>query len=182
MQNRRRQAIRAKVSALLAENKVKGPKVDPEKIAIRYGIVVRKEPIDGNVSGFLVRHPKKSGTIIGINSSQPRNRQRFTLAHELGHYFLHSGQGYEEVHVDPLKFLVRWRDADSSKGVDLEEIEANVFAAELLMPLQFLVRDIKRRGGFDLSNDDAAALDLARTYGVSSQAMSFRLSNLERFA
>jgi Zn-dependent peptidase ImmA (M78 family) len=61
-------------------------------------------------------------------------RQRFTIGHELGHLTLHHG------HDLILERLVRlnFRDATSSTANDEEEIEANHFAAELLMPHDFL--------------------------------------------
>jgi Zn-dependent peptidase ImmA (M78 family) len=179
MQSRRQQLFREKIESLLAESHITQPIVDPEKIAARQNIIVRREKFDQDVSGFLLRQPGNPNTIIGINSSQPGKRQRFTLAHELGHFFLHGGQGYQEVHIDKAQFTVKMRDDASSKGEDREEIEANFFAAELLMPTQFLVRDIRRHGGFDVSHDDDTVAQLAKAYDVSVQAMSFRLSRLE---
>jgi Zn-dependent peptidase ImmA (M78 family) len=178
MQNRRQQLFREKVESLLAESSITKPAVEPEKIAAHYNIVVRREAFDPDVSGFLLRQSGNS-TIMGINSRQPRKRQRFTLAHELGHFFLHVGQGYQEVHVDRAQFTVKMRDDASGKGEDREEIEANFFAAELLMPTKFLIRDITRCGGFDMSHDDNVVTQLAKDYDVSVQAMSYRLSRLE---
>ena len=61
----------------------------------------------------------------------------------------------------------------TSFAVNPDEMEANRFAAELLMPTDLLVRDIE-----SLRRVDRATLDsLARRYGVSSHAMSIRLGN-----
>jgi len=68
----------------------------------------------------------------------------------------------------------RIRDGKSSKAVDPEEMEANRFAAELLMPTEFLVRDIEDLENFD--PESVVAL-LARRYKVSPQAMRIRLGN-----
>ncbi len=57
-------------------------------------------------------------------------RQRFTIAHELGHFFLHRASSTVFVDAAPIFF----RDESSSNGSQREEIEANAFAAELLMP------------------------------------------------
>jgi Zn-dependent peptidase ImmA (M78 family) len=179
MQSRRQQFFREKVESLLAESSITQPVVEPEKIASRHNIIVRREAFDQDVSGFLLRQSGNTSAIIGINSRQPHKRQRFTLAHELGHFFLHEGQGYQEVHVDRAQFTVKMRDDASSKGEDGEEIEANFFAAELLMPTKFLVRDVARCGGFDMSHDDDVVPKLAKAYDVSVQAMSYRLSRLE---
>src|SRR3954470_4270018 len=74
--------------------------------------------------------PKQGRYIIGINSSHPETRKRFTIAHEMGHLVLHQ---LDQVHVDK-QFLVKLRDDISSQAIDPHEIEANAFAAALLMP------------------------------------------------
>ena len=100
------------------------------------------------------------------------------FVHELGHFFLHDEQGQGEVHVDRTRqFQIKLRGPASSQGVDEEEVEANLFAAELLMPTTFLERDVAQ-DGFDLSDDDEAVAKLAKRYGVSAQAMSIRLAYL----
>jgi len=81
------------------------------------------------------------------------------------------------VHIDrPQQFQVKLRGPASSQGVDNEEMEANLFAAELLMPARFLVRDFQ---GFDPTDEnDETVADLAEKFGVSKQAMSIRLAYL----
>jgi Zn-dependent peptidase ImmA (M78 family) len=177
MLSRRRNIIRAKVEALLNESGIGEPAVPVEAIAARHGIEVLHRSFDeAELSGFLARQPG-TRAVIGINSDQPPNRRRFTVAHELGHFFLHGEQGQQEVHVDHTKdFQVKLRGPASSKGVDDEEVEANLFAAELLMPTRFLQRDFSQ--GFDVSDDDEAVVRLAKRYGVSTQAMSIRLGYL----
>jgi Zn-dependent peptidase ImmA (M78 family) len=178
MLSRRRNHIRAKVESLLSESGISGPAVPVEKIAARHGIEVRCQPIDEEgVSGFLARQPGRPA-IIGVNSNQPDKRRRFTIAHELGHFFLHGEQGQQEVHIDRTQqFSFKLRSPASSRGDDLEEVEANLFAAELLMPTRFIERDV-RRHAFDLSDDDGTVASMANTYGVSTQAMSIRLAYL----
>jgi Zn-dependent peptidase ImmA (M78 family) len=96
--------------------------------------------------------------------------QRFTIAHELGHYFFHVGL---EQHVDQ-DFRIAWRNADSSKAVNWTEIEANQFAAQLLMPTAFLEDDLDELQVID----KRAVLLLAGKYIVSREAMTIRLSQL----
>ncbi len=120
-----------------------------------------------DLSGALVRGDGEA--YIGVNSLHHPNRQRFSIAHELGHYMLHKGM---KVHVDK-DFHVNWRDDDSSKAINRDEIEANRFAAELLMPTRFLVRDIEELK----SVNQEIAHTLAKRYKVSSQAMRIRLGN-----
>jgi len=138
-----------------------------EEIAEGLGLEIRYAPFDGDLSGALVR--SKRETYIGVNSSDHPNRQRFTIAHELGHFVLHRGIS---IHVDK-DFRVNLRDGASSKGVDRDEMEANRFAAELLMPTRFIVRDLDQ-----LRDANQAALDsVARRYKVSPHAMKIRLGN-----
>jgi Zn-dependent peptidase ImmA (M78 family) len=169
----RRKHIRELVFKLLRENDVLRPPVPVERIAKACGALVRKEGVDDDVSGFLYRNPQSKLAVIGANRLQHPNRQRFTVAHELGHLLLHSG---DDVHVDK-GFSVKKRDERSAKGVDVEEMEANLFAAELLMPLNFLDHDLKQVGALDLQDEEKVS-QLAQVYRVSNQAMAVRLTNL----
>ena len=140
-----------------------------EQIAESYGIELRYEPAEQELSGALIRKGRKE-VVIGVNSSHHPNRQRFTIAHEIAHFLLHEGI---KVHVDQ-DFRVNLRDEQSSKAVSLEEIEANRFAAELLMPAAFVTRDTKRFQTFD----EETKQRLANRYRVSKHAMGIRLANL----
>ncbi len=170
----RRERIRQVVTDILAKSNITHPPVLVEDIVARFGIrVQRKKNPKSELSGFLYR--RGEDIVIGVNSSHPRVRQRFTIAHELGHFLFH-GQGISEVHVDRV-FEVKFRDDLSSQGVDRDEREANLFAAELLMPVGFLEQDITSVSEIDIV-DDEFLIGLARKYRVSHQAMLFRLANL----
>jgi len=81
----------------------------------------------------------------------------------------------EKIHVDH-DFKLRLRNELSSQGTDEAEIEANLFAAELLMPATFLDRDLR---ALDLNLlDDDAFTRFAKRYGVSTQALLIRLNSL----
>jgi len=172
----RRKQIRALVEALLEKNDVVPGAIPVEKIAKSYGISLRIDEVDNDLSGFLYRDHKAKNVIIGANKSHHPNRQRFTIAHELGHYLLHEG---ELVHLDSDRgaFMLNLRDSVSSKGEDNDEREANLFAAELLMPAKFLKQELE---GQDLDILEASGLlqKLARKYKVSPEALTFRLANL----
>lgn len=171
----RRKRIELLVQELLQQNNIVAPPVNVEQIVNTVGIIVRKKQNkDSDISGFLFRDNKK--TVIGVNSSNSLPRQRFTVAHELGHYLLHS-QGDDGLYVDR-GFEVMFRDDHSSDGINTEEREANLFAAELLMPELFLREDLAAISGLDLV-DDVFIKQLARKYKVSFQAMLFRLTNLQ---
>jgi Zn-dependent peptidase ImmA (M78 family) len=57
------------------------------------------------------------------------------------------------------------------------EHEANIFAMELLMPREFLLKDLKAMGGIDVSDDDDVA-KLAKKYRVSQDLMAIRIGQL----
>jgi Zn-dependent peptidase ImmA (M78 family) len=90
-----------------------------------------------DVSGIL--DTRVSGMpVIFINKNQSQVRQRFSIAHELGHLLLHASSGSQleaSIHLDKHTF---YRNPLSSKGIDEQEKEANRFAAELLMPSVYL--------------------------------------------
>lgn len=158
---------------MLAQHSVTGPPVDAEAIAKAEGIlVVRRRFDDGDVSGMLFRDGDNH--VIGVNSAHPRPRQRFTIAHELGHRALHPGR---EIILD-VPVRVNLRDRTSSMATDFEEIEANAFAAALLMP-ESLIRDqIGRIPPGKQREPDDTATALAAIFKVSISAMNFRLINL----
>jgi Zn-dependent peptidase ImmA (M78 family) len=162
--------IQERVRQLLRDAKVANPPIPIERIARDAGAVLRYEPFEGDLSGLLFREGEQ--VIIGVNALHSKTRQRFTIAHELGHLILHASHG---LHVDR-GFPTRARDSVSSQAVDAEEIQANTFAAELLMPSDLLREDLQARV-LDFENDTLVP-ELADRYKVSTQAMTFRLVNL----
>jgi Zn-dependent peptidase ImmA (M78 family) len=175
MARRSQRTIELRVSELLHDGGIKQPPVDVRSIARLLRAVVETVSAHTDISGMLYR--KSDGAVIGINEEHHPNRQRFSIAHELGHLCLHEN----ELYLDRGGPSVFWRDAVSGQGVDDDEIEANHFAASLLMPREFLISDI-RQGQVPaeaLSRGDERAIEvLARRYRVSPQAMTLRLINL----
>jgi Zn-dependent peptidase ImmA (M78 family) len=153
---------------VLVKCAISHPPVPVEEIPAKFGIQLRELSASDDIFGAIVR--QNDEVVIAVNPSQHPNRQRFTIAHELGHYFCHPG---DLEHVDR-DFRIHWRNRESSQGINWQEIEANRFAAELLMPESFLRRDLI--GTTELT--DKVAKTLASQYKVSSIAMRFRLINL----
>lgn len=165
--------ITNRVRKLLDEHEVTEPPVPVEEIAVALGAKVRYSPFDDELSGMI--YIKGSNPIIGVNSLHPPNRKRFTIAHEIAHLILHSKQIADYVHVDK-RFPVLMRDASSATGTQQMEMEANHFAAELLMPSFLLLPSLKRH---ILDIDDEKPLEkLSRKFRVSKQALEYRISNL----
>jgi Zn-dependent peptidase ImmA (M78 family) len=167
-----RKKIKLLVDAIIRQYGLAIP-VDVEKLALAIGAEIRKDDFDGSLSGFAFQ--KRGSKFIGVNSSEGEQRQRFTIAHELGHLFLHK---QSSVSYDTGMMLLR--DSHSSDGTDFKEIEANRFAAELLMPEESIRKDLASEGQIDLVGDSDAAKQLisklADKYNVSPTAMSVRLT------
>lgn len=111
--------------------------VNPITIAARHDIIVEPKPdTSEGVSGMLLRHGDTFG-IMYATHVQSEGFRRFSIAHELGHYFL---DGHPEkvlkdgAHISQAGFITN----------DPYELEADNFAAGLLMPSQ-LVRPLLRR-------------------------------------
>ena len=162
--------IKARAQELLRTSGIAKPPVEVEQIAAALGVEVVVEPLEETVSGLLV--VRKSRATIGINELHHPHRRRFSIAHELGHYTLH--RYVSNVFVDST--LTFYRDEKSADGVYRQEIEANSFAAELLMPEDFIRYHLERHK-IDL-HDEQAVERLARDFGVSMQALTIRLVNL----
>ncbi|GAA5037694.1 ImmA/IrrE family metallo-endopeptidase [Microbacterium fluvii] len=137
--------------------------VDPFGLASKLGIEVSFGQLSEGTAGLIVREAEADATRVLLNRSDAANRQKFTLAHELGHYFRHQSDG------DHVFGYVDERADLASRGTNEEEIWSNKFAAELLMP-GFAVRQLYSEG-WDLRR-------LAREFAVSEAAMGYRLQNL----
>lgn len=108
------------------------------------------------VSGYLLPAER----LVVVNAAEPETRRRFTLAHEVGHWVCQVLEG----RAAP----VYCRAVDVSEAADRAlEREANVFAAELLMPEPAV------RAAFAGSITECAA-----AFAVSAEAMHWRLYNL----
>jgi Zn-dependent peptidase ImmA (M78 family) len=143
-----------------------------DAVARKLGITLTFVPLDEALSGMIFM---KGTAHIVINSLHHQNRQRFTISHEVGHFALHMPEIGSEVHVDK-KFLAFARNTKSSEGSDLNEIEANRFAACLLVPRAFLIHEL--RGRILDVEDEELVEDLAKKFQVSRQMMTFRIAGL----
>ena len=118
--------------------------------------LLRVTDFSEKISGLLVvcAEVDKDYAVIGYNDKHPWCRRRFTIGHEIGHLLM--GQACNQ------------RPEDNSH----DEIEANTFSSELLMPAELIKRDFKK------SSDIPA---LAKQYLVSAEAMSYRLMRAKLF-
>ncbi|MGI5401493.1 ImmA/IrrE family metallo-endopeptidase [Streptomyces sp. CA-135486] len=159
----------AAAKALLARFGIEEPPVEPEQLAKRLEVLVVQQEMKDDVSGMLLR--KEGEKVIGVNRRHAPVRQRFTVAHELGHLLLHRGRPL----ILDTDIRVNLRDTVSSMATDREEIEANRFAAALLAPEVMVRREVKKT---QFQTADELVVRLSERFGMSQVAMNYRLMNL----
>lgn len=158
---------RGYVEQFLEAVRIDRPKVKLSEVAEHLGIKIHRMSWPDDLCGAICIHDDGSAT-VGVNQHHHVHRQRFTAAHELGHFVLHADKSTQRHDlVGSIFFRTHGTNADKI------EREANEFAAELLMPHFMLKRDAE-----ELPEEDFTASFLAQRYGVSEQAMTIRLSKL----
>jgi Zn-dependent peptidase ImmA (M78 family) len=163
----KKDVARQKARDLIKRFGIKSLPVNVERIARSLEVKVEFSPFDDGLSGMALI--KDGVPVIGVNSQHHPNRQRFTIAHELAHIVLHPEELAKAVHVD--KGSLR-RDRVSAQGTDDLEVEANAFAAELLMPEELLSAALDEK--IDLE-DPQVLESLANRFRVSLMALQHRL-------
>lgn len=153
-------------------------------------------PAAEQLSGYIYA-AWESGVIL-VNRDDPVVRRRYTVAHELGHYLLHALPGLEagasvfsevqpggrradtedEIGEDG-EVRVIGSDAETTSGSRDWEVEANHFAAELLMPTNLCAALVEIYSPQCGGRRAVLAKRLASELLVSQQAMTYRLTDLE---
>lgn len=137
--------------------------VDVVVLAEKLGFKVVPFDFPDTISA-VVRIYEDGKKVIGVNKKQSEVRQRFSIAHELGHYLSgHESYNHDQIVVDPER---RYQDPSFQA-----EQEADEFAAELLMPSRLLKKDF--------GANHISITGLAKRYNVSEQAMWIQIVNLE---
>lgn len=134
--------------------------LDVYSLAIKLGIEVSYENLENDLSGVLYKDDDTGRWGMKVNSNHHPNRQRYTIAHELGHYCLH--RYFNNLFEDEIFF----RGGKTSKT----EWQANDFANAILMPEEIFRRKV--RGGVEKVEE------LAKIFQVSSLALRIRVKAL----
>jgi len=147
--------------------------VEPIALANEMGINVENVAFSDNSVSGLIDKKEKTVTLY-INNSDDRLKQRFTVAHELGHVVLHLNDIEDGEHPEQDINILR-RNSNikfkyTNKYIETAEKEANQFAAALLMDEE-LVRAVW--GKF------SSLETMAEAFGVSEGTMAYRLGNLD---
>lgn len=146
------------------QSHVKKPPYDPQVAAQFCGINVETTDTISVSSGrFLSTGDKPS---ILLKQKETDYRRRFTCAHELGHAII---RGYCEPHTQ-LPLL-------NPESTNEEEIRANIFASDFLMPEKDLMQVLKAQGS--ASDAESVAVNLSHTFAVHPFAVVYRLSDFE---
>lgn len=128
-------------------------------LASDLGVKVVISELPNGISGKLTQEPAGSGNwVIRVNRHEHKNRQRFTIAHEIAHFVLHRDEIGDGLVDDTF-----YRSGLSER----REWEANRLAAEILMPWH-LIRA-------EANEQKQTPSALAEKFGVSEAAMHIRL-------
>jgi Zn-dependent peptidase ImmA (M78 family) len=163
--------IEEKTAGLINEVGITKAPVDPIICAKHLSVDVKSISIANDISGLFVMKDNMAYIMYNKNEKN-KKRQRFTIAHELGHYVLHKNI---PLIIDKWKKdITIFRDISSTTGEVQREREANAFAASLLMPKFLIDKEINR-----MPQGKDVLTFLSDKFNVSMQAMNFRLINLE---
>jgi len=135
-----------------------------DEIVFGCGVRILPWDFDNNIDGLVVQ--LDAGAVIWVNRSQAKTRQRFTLAHELGHHLL---RHVDEFHLDLGGDLSPNATGEHPDYNWRAERAANEFAANLLMPASMI-----RQASAETTDVSV----LASQFNVSPAAMGFRLTSL----
>lgn len=163
--------IEAKAAELADRHGMVEIPIDVVALAVHEGLSVNLARFeDETISGQIIRD-EHGKTSIYVRKTDPTNRIRFTVAHELGHHLLGHLDDREEI-VDKDSTLYRQpsNPGEISDPRHRAEIQANLFAAGLLMPREAVIRAWQARRSLK---------ELARMFRVSEQAMQIRINQLE---
>lgn len=151
--------LEALANDILVKNDMLKIPVDLVRIAENHNIDVYIQQLPKDVSGAIRYNKEKDRFQILLQKTDPDNRRRFTLAHELGHFFLDNEVlKSDELHID---YLYRTSFSD--------EKDIEYFAGALLMDRGLLKK---------LFFLNPSITELAKTFDVSESAMTVRLSIL----
>lgn len=152
-------------STILINNDMFKVPVDVVKIAKLNGITVYEGDLEKNVSGAIRYNQEKENFEILVNKNDTRERKRFTIAHEIGHFFLHREiLMSDEIHID-----IMYRMPNEDEEQKRREKEVDYFAGALLMNKTLLTK---------MYNENNTITELAEIFDVSVSAMTVRLDIL----
>ncbi|WP_411891935.1 ImmA/IrrE family metallo-endopeptidase [Yoonia sp. SDW83-1] len=137
------------------------------QLATALGVRIKVSSLGAGVSGQISR--EDGGYVIRVNRNEARERQRFTIGHELAHFLLH--RDVIDASPNGITDTVLYRSGEPERI----EFEANRLAADIVMPMELVERELQE--GFGGRITEASIEALANRFEVSKAAMEIRLSN-----
>jgi len=137
------------------------PPIPVEGIALDLDIIeIQRRPAVG-YEGSLLTDPERSGGVIQVNKNSFFKRQRYSIAHELGHFLCawHQPTSCGRFACTKRDMIVTGGDGAHAR----QETEANSFAIDLLAPIRFFSRYQRRLPDLDHVRDLSNLLDLSKT-------------------
>lgn len=140
------------------------------EIAAAIDIIEITEKPGISFEGALVTDPEKSLGQIFVRQDRDERRKRFTISHEIGHYLMEHHRPLKGVRFEcDKRGMVASKAKPNDRGMRME-VEANQFAAELLMPRPHVTEFLRRKAGVDLGH----ILDMSDRFDVSKEAAARR--------
>ena len=161
--------VERRAKEILTQHRLYSVPVDPVLLASELGVTINNAKFADDSWAALIAKRDHTTRIL-VEQSDPPYRKRFSIAHELGHHFLHLLEDGEIVDKRADMFRQREPDTGSMSEGRLREIQANWFAAALLMPSE-LVRAEWRR--------NPSIKHMATLFNVSEEAMGYRIDTLD---
>jgi Zn-dependent peptidase ImmA (M78 family) len=156
--------VRRVAKQVLRSSKIRTPPVDLRVVTASCGL--KYEEVDyfpDDVDALIVT--TEEGSVAVVNKNQSTTRRRFSLAHELGHFVLHRDTSVLE---DAVSIDSPPTADEGITGSSIAEREANLFAGELLVPVEFLKAHFK---------PGMTAADVGKIFEVSESVAAIALSS-----
>ena len=162
----------AVATEIMRQNPAISAPIPVEEIAKAAGIIDIQPLQSEAFEGMLVANPEKSEGIVFVNQNRPKQRQRFTIGHEVGHFLL---PWHRNLKDGALTFECTTEDmhVSQSRKTDVRtdwEVQANEFSSELLMPRLLFKKHMRRKDEPDMAH----VLDLASLFDTSVEATARR--------
>lgn len=127
-------------------------------------VLLRSFPPESSISGCFFFSPE-IGPCVLINARERASRRRFTAAHEYAHFLVDRDERGGEI-------------CDTARRSEPLEMRANAFAASFLLPASGVESALEDRGTQKLQVEPEHAVHLMYHFGVSFEAVLWRLLNL----
>ncbi len=160
-------SARAKVNAreLLDKYCIKHPKdMDIRAIANAENLMIKEEDTKGHIGRIFIEGD--AGIITIDNKIKEEGRKNFTIGHEVGHFILEKEREFYCSNSDIMNF---WQNKN-------HEQESNIFAAELLMPEEWIKQYVKWKDEALETLEEAAMM-----FGTTLSSMSLRYAECGKF-